>query len=219
MADEDVQALVVVDDSSADDVSRAVLSSLDQKDDCVSDEAISTSQQMIDGRNKKRKISNESSIYIIRGPPGSGKSTIASELCSELRKNNKFVAHIEQDYFRGGVLGDYGAKPEQYGPTLIGAVIGTIKAGNDVVVEGMFTYPKAQGMIEELVAMENSKLIFLEVDLNDVLERHLQREKSKTIPKEDIVKWYQNCGPTGLPNETIINNIDKNETIKKIFSI
>jgi len=170
------------------------------------------------GRKNKRISSDEPTIYIIRGPPGSGKSTISSELCTELRKN-KFVAYIEQDYFRGGIMGDYGAKAEQYGPTLVGAVIGAVKAGNDVVVEGMFTYPKAQGIIEELAEMKNSKLIFLDVDLDNVLKRHSQREKSKTVSNEDVIKWYQNCRPTGLPNETIINNIDKDETIKKILSI
>ena len=59
---------------------------------------------------------NESHIYIIRGPAGAGKSTISKALCEELKHRNRKVAYIEQDFVRGGILGNYGIKSDYYGP-------------------------------------------------------------------------------------------------------
>lgn len=158
-------------------------------------------------------------IYLIRGPPGCGKSSVAKALLENLRGAGRNVAYLEQDHFRGGIMGDFGAKPEIYGPILVGAARSAIAAGVDAVVEGMLTLPKNMKIIEQIAAIPTCKVVYLSVDLDEALRRHAGREKSNTVPAEDIIKWSASCTPSGLPNEIVINNIDKDETIRKILSL
>ena len=158
-------------------------------------------------------------IYVIRGPPSSGKSTIASGLCQNLREKGINVAYLEQDHFRGGIMGNYGTSADVYGPVLVAAARGAVASGSHVVVEGMLTLPKSLSIIEGLLDSKVCKLVYLSVDLEESLGRHQGREKSKTIPAEDIVKWTKLCAPTGKPGEVEIINTDKTETINKILSL
>lgn len=168
---------------------------------------------------KASAIDSQPVLYVIRGPPGSGKSTVASELCQTLRDRGLSVAYLEQDHFRGGIMGNFGCKAEIYGPILVGAARSAIENGIHVVVEGMFTYPKSEQIMEGLSALRSCKLVYLSVDIEESLRRHAGREKAKTVAAEDIVKWAKLCGPTGLPNEVTIINNDKTETISKILAL
>lgn len=172
-----------------------------------------------DSGEERHSVAVAGNVYLIRGPPGSGKSTVAKALLEHLRGSGRSVAYLEQDHFRGGIMGDFGAKPEIWGPILVASAQAASANGVDAVVEGMLTLPKNMAVIEQIAAMPSSRVVYLNVDLDEALRRHAGRDKSAHIPAEDIIKWSKSCTPCGLPKEAVLTNTDKDETVRKILSL
>ncbi len=161
----------------------------------------------------------KSCIYLLRGPPGTGKSTIAKRLCEDLRSKNIPTAYFEQDYFRGGILGNFGAPSNLYGPILLGAIKGAISSGCTVIIEGMFTLPKNAELIEDISKLQNAQVIYLQNSVEVSLSRHASREKSATVSAEEIAKWYKLCTPSNVQNEHIIENTDVQNTLQILLDL
>jgi RimJ/RimL family protein N-acetyltransferase/adenylylsulfate kinase-like enzyme len=165
----------------------------------------------------------QSTMFVIRGPSGAGKSALANALCAELRSAGRAVAYFEQDHFRGGVMGSFGAVVAQYGPIIVGAATGAVSAGCDVVVEGMFTADKTSGLMVRLASVPGARIIFvyLEVPLEVALARHANRMKggSGQVSAESVTEWYGLASPLGVEGEVVIRSgcLDLDATLQRVM--
>jgi hypothetical protein len=91
---------------------------------------------------------------------------------------------------------------------LFSAITTAINCEFNVVFEGVLNINRFKDIFERLQAVPNilCHFVYLDVPLNVTLERHKGREKCKTIPESDIIRWRKNerDEKTHYPNELVI---------------
>ena len=68
-------------------------------------------------------------LIVIRGPAGSGKSTVAERVVQQLRADKVPVAYLEQDYFRNIVAGGGGTSRDLSRVMLRACALSALAAG------------------------------------------------------------------------------------------
>ena len=104
---------------------------------------------------------------------------------------------------------------------MLGAINAAAQAGCYVIVEGMLTIPKYLPMIESLVTSYGSRalLLYFDVTLEEVLQRHASRSKSAYIPSSDIEKWYTLASAMGCAQEIVMTNENLHVTTQRILEL
>ncbi len=77
---------------------------------------------------------------------------------------------------------------------LFSAITTAINCDFNVVFEGVLSINRFKDLFERLQAVPNilCHFVYLDVPLSVTLERHKGREKCKTIPESDIIRWRKN---------------------------
>ena len=146
--------------------------------------------------HKKSKITPEiAKLTLIRGLPGSGKSTIAAAMFSE---GLEYVAHLEADMFFTDPLGNY-----KYDPNLVRfahqwCLSSTIKhliGGNKVIVSNTFTtweeiYPYLKFSIDNGIECCIIEAQGKFSNVHDVPDDVLEKMKSRWMSTDKIKQMY-----------------------------
>ena len=98
--------------ASGDSTSASAASSSSSSSPSSSPSSSSAMTSSTDTGTISTTLASLGAVYLIRGPPAAGKSIIATALVDEMRARGRNVAYLEQDYFRGGIMGDFGSKAE-----------------------------------------------------------------------------------------------------------
>ena len=76
-------------------------------------------------------------LVIIRGPAGSGKSTISSAVLNAMRAAKVDTCYLEQDLFRNTLLGGGPNAAEVSASMLHSATVSALEGGYSVLLEGI----------------------------------------------------------------------------------
>lgn len=131
-------------------------------------------------------------LYIVRGLPGSGKSTYAKELVGKLCGN---VEHFEADmYFCRNDEEEYRFVPKDIGKAhewCLAAVAASLSFGHDVVVSNTFTkmweMQKYFCLVKDLWPKHNIEIVVIEMlnrfdNIHEVPEKTLQSMQDRWEP-------------------------------------
>lgn len=146
--------------------------------------------------------SNKTKLIILRGPAGSGKSSIAQLL----QKSANNIALIEQDYYREVMLQHGQGSKEASQKMLYDNTLTALSHGFHVVLDGIFAI-KLYGPTFEALFQEHAEenyIFYLDTSFEETLKRHNRRDKAEHFGEEEMKAWYQLSSPTGWDNEHII---------------
>jgi len=155
-------------------------------------------------------------LVLIRGPAGSGKSTLSDKVGKRI-KGNVVVLHKDLFHFQ---IPQKGELPVRELLSLISKFL--LSRNFSVVLDGLFGGASAQKTISQLKRIArrgNAKftLVFLDTSKDVCLERN--RKRKKAIPIKDVHKWYDYIYKTKAEKGTVINNnhLSEREALRRIM--
>ena len=144
-------------------------------------------------------------LIIIRGNSASGKSAVAEQLRKELGGK---VAVVGLDTLRRTIL----REPDELENTdVIGLLDQTVRYSLDhgyvVIVEGILSKPKYRDILMELMNAPdcNSAVFYIDVSIEETIERHKTKPIASEVTDEQLRSWYQPKNYLDVPGEVIID--------------
>lgn len=143
-------------------------------------------------------------VYILRGIPGSGKSTWAKEM---VRKGKGKVKRVNRDDLRGMIDDSvFSRKSEGHINTLRNIIISYyIEAGCDVIVDDTNVKTSyVKDLVEYVTRIRpnaNVQVKFFNTPLDVCLERNAKRTGRAKVPEDIVRKFYKSLNDS-LANES-----------------
>lgn len=158
-----------------------------------------------------------STLIVLRGNSGSGKSTVAQALQKELSG-----AWIEQDYFRRTVLGETG-NYSQLSVDLIERTAALVLAsGRTLILEGMLNSSMYSRPLRALRDGNPGPNLFYayELTLEETLRRHATRpHKAADFGERQMRGWFHGWDPLdGIPEQRITAAETADQTLARILT-
>ncbi|MFC5931553.1 AAA family ATPase [Cryobacterium melibiosiphilum] len=152
-------------------------------------------------------------LIVLRGNSGSGKSTIAARLQSELPGS---AAVLSQDYFRRTIYDDQEQDSHAHADLLEAAAKHCLAKGQHVILDGIFNAGRYSPMLNRIRSSVNdSRFYAFDLSLEETVLRHQTRSKSVDFTAQDMVSWYHGWQPLSFVQE---RRIGPHETVAEIVS-
>ncbi len=151
-------------------------------------------------------IGRHSTLVVIRGNSGSGKTTAAREV---RRQYGRGLALIEQDEFRRVVLREHGGLGDDaVAPGFIAASVRyLLGAGYHVIVEGILHSSGYGRPLREVIGEHPgpSHVFYLDIGFAETVRRHTSRNEPIPVTAADMQRWYTPNDVLGVTGEHIIS--------------
>ena len=147
--------------------------------------------------------STETTLIVLRGPSGSGKSSVAQAIRSDWGRP---MAWIEQDYLRRIVLKEKDV-PNGKNIELIKRIVTyAFERSFDVVLEGILNAGRYSGMLEDLIRQHprNNFFFYFDISFEETLRRHEHKRNKDEFGEKEMREWYQVTDPLGTISELTI---------------
>lgn len=145
-------------------------------------------------------------LIIIRGPAGSGKSSVAKKLHETATQK---TALLPLDIFIVNIAKEQEGVVQITADIIEHAAKKFLAAGYTVILEGVFNIEREcyKNLFEELFDYNQgpSHLYFLEMSLEESIKRKQGRPEDENISKDDIKMWYSGAQKTGYSGEKTID--------------
>lgn len=164
-------------------------------------------------------IDNKTKLIVLRGPSGSGKSSIARAVRSAQTEQ---MALIEQDYLRRVLL------KEKHSPNGLNiqlikrTVLFALENSYHVILEGIFEAACYEKMFEEIIQIHplNNYFFYFDISFEETLRRHQFKPNKHDFGEEEMRRWYKSrdllsCVPEYIIPETFAVEA----TVDTIFSV
>jgi len=156
-------------------------------------------------------------LIIIRGPSGSGKSSVAEELHKRCSRQTLI---IHEDRIR--IMFNDWKQPGHIANKQLATVsiIQGLKSGYDVIYEGISNIKTYDRYFQEIFAENISEnfLFYLDVSFDETIKRHATRHKKSEFGVSEMKQWLSYASPTGYDSETIIpEDSSMEETVETII--
>lgn len=158
-----------------------------------------------------------SSLIIIRGNSGSGKTSISKCLQQKLGENTMLIS---QDVVRRDILKVKDGKSTQALPLLIEM----IKYGKEncdfVILEGILNSAWYRPLFEVAILEfeENIFAYYYDLPFEETLIRHQSKPNSQDFGEEAMRRWWMDKDYIGrIPETTITSEFDLEQTVEYIY--
>lgn len=149
-------------------------------------------------------------LIIIRGPLGSGKSSVAQELHNTATQK---TALLPLDIFRASIAKEQENAPQITAEIIEHAAKKFLDAGYAVILEGVFNFdrPYYKELFNNLLEhnQNDNHLYFLEISLDESIKRNANRSKGSAITEDKIRELYSKAQKTGYKLEKVIDVEEK----------
>jgi hypothetical protein len=148
-------------------------------------------------------------IVILRGPAGSGKSSVSAAALSALRDRGVRVVYLEQDFFRNTLAGGVKGARECACDMLVASARAAHAAGFCVLLEGILSKDHHVGAFAQLASDLGGSAVshvYLDVSLEETKARHAGRAKAKEFGADKLDEWWSSAAPLGVEGEVIIDS-------------
>lgn len=157
-----------------------------------------------------------STIILIRGNSGSGKTSVAKELHELLGEGNLLIS---QDYVRRSML-SVKDEPMNLAIGLIEVQIEYgIKNCNYTIVEGILSEAKYGDMLRNVIG--NADFVYAyyyDLSFEETLKRH-RTKKGASFSEEKMRNWFLEYDVLGIQDEKVIfENVTKKEMVNQILN-
>ncbi len=154
-------------------------------------------------------------IVIIRGNSGSGKTTVAKELCKRLGKDCMLLS---QDVIRREILHTNDGKDSKAIDLLSELVLFGKKNSKIIILEGILNsawYKPLFDIIEN--NFSNIYAYYYDIPFEETVKRFHSKE-SVNFTEEDMKRWWNEKDILGFDNEQLINkNMSVEDTVEMIL--
>lgn len=161
--------------------------------------------------------SDSTSLIIIRGPSGSGKSSIAQAVREQ---HGRGIAVLGQDVMRRTLLWEKKDLPGGLAPDFIThSAEYLLNAGWPVIVEGILSAATYGPALRELLAAHRGRTLvyFLQVGMAETFVRHVTRPAADEFSTADMASWFEPDDRLRVPGEIVIPQTSSlQETVDRI---
>lgn len=158
-----------------------------------------------------------STLIILRGNSGSGKSTVAKALQRELGKD---VLLIPQDVIRRDLLNTSDGENTTALPLLIKLLLYGSKNCEYVILEGILNSSWYKSLFESAINIFNDSIIayYYDIPFEETVRRHKMKGKNLEFGKDDMLRWYKkNDLMTIIPEKVFNEDISVDEAVNIIL--
>ena len=145
-------------------------------------------------------------LIIIRGPAGSGKSSVARELHDTATEK---TALLSQDLFRIHIANLQEGAPQITADIIKYATKKFLDANYVVILEGIFNVKRDyyRDLFSDLLDYNqgSSHIYFLEISIEESIKRNAARSKGKIINEDAMREWYPKAQKSGYELERSID--------------
>jgi predicted kinase len=149
-------------------------------------------------------VTRVSHLVIIRGNSAAGKSTLALNLQLALGYG---TANLGEDHLRREILREHAAPDGDNIEFIAHTARYCLSIGYNVILEGVLYAPYCRAMLHQLIKDHAgpSHLFYLDVPVEETLQRHGLRPRSGGVRPDQIREWYKPLDLLGTPGEIIID--------------
>ncbi|MBC1226513.1 kinase [Listeria booriae] len=144
----------------------------------------------------------QSTLIIIRGNSGSGKTTIAQQLQKELGPDTMLIS---QDVIRRDILHTKDREGNPSIQLIQNIAIYGKEHCNHVIIEGILGNKNYQAMLHELITLFNNQAIvcYFDIPFAETLKRHQTKPNAHEFGVQKMQEWWLDKDYLGVPNEII----------------
>lgn len=164
-------------------------------------------------------IVKKTKLVVLRGPSGSGKSSVAKAVQADQMAKNKPMAYVEQDYFRRIVLKEKDILKGFNIQLIKETVVFLLRNKYDVIMEGIFDSGRYEEMFKEIISMHPSDNFFFyfDISLEETLGRHNTKHNKNDFGENELRSWYKKADFLKCIKEEIIPESNSmSESIKSV---
>ena len=143
-------------------------------------------------------------VVVLRGPAGSGKSTVSAGVLASVRARGGRVAYLEQDYYRNTALAGGAGAREAARDMLVASARAAHAAGFSVLIEGILSKAHHSAALAQLGAELPVSCVYLNVPLEETKARHAGRAKAAEFGAEKLEEWWASAEPLGTAGEVLV---------------
>ena len=161
---------------------------------------------------------NETTLIVLRGPSGSGKSSAAKMLRASQEGR---IALIEQDYLRRTLLREKDIAGGLNIELIKTTVLLALQNSYHVILEGIFDASRYEQMFEEILRNhpKNNHFFYFDISFEETLRRHEYRPDKQDFGETKMRRWYKEKDFLACVQETIIPEIySLDQTVDNIIS-
>jgi len=159
-------------------------------------------------------------LIIVRGPCGSGKSTVAKKLLELVEEPTVLIARDQYRFMFSGQWDQRDPSAEQ--EMIEDNILTGLKHHYDVIVEGIFSMNTHRPMFNRLFRdhPEENHVFYMDVPFDETLRRHNSRPQKTAFGEKEMKGWWSYASPMGREGEVMIpESSSMDETIKTIGKI
>ncbi len=142
-------------------------------------------------------------LIIIRGPSGSGKSSVTRTLLKKV-KGQAMLVSVDQTrkMFSDQKQPDHQASKDM----VVNNVLFGLAKNYDVILEGILNIKTDKFMFDKILAThpEENYFFYLDVSYKETLRRHKTRPEKAEFGEESMKEWWSYASPMGHASETVI---------------
>lgn len=165
-------------------------------------------------------VFNTSKLVIIRGPAGSGKSTISRAVQERVASAGIPIALLEQDYYRERTILPKEGTRELRNKKMYTDAVFLLSEGCHVIIEGSVDADQHRRYIDSLIKQhpDGNSLFYFSLSFEETVRRDMERRE---VDQERIAllrSWYKEYSSMGYAFEhEIVADMKKSDIVELVL--